>query len=117
MSSVQRTRPRPEKHTFTVNPQEGPSCFPFCQCIDPKKPCCSSFMTCFLDEVLIYRWVRGRKPVLNLPSPLVTYKISSISTTKCEGNTTNVSFRLFRLKFGEGQLRLRVSTGDTDTVT
>jgi hypothetical protein len=96
-----------------MNPQEGPPCFPFCQCIDLKKPCCGSFMTCFLDEVLICRWVRGRKPVLNIPSPLVTYKISSISTAKCEGNTTNVSFRLFRLKFGEEQLRPRVSTGNT----
>ena len=70
-------------------------------------------MSCFPNEVLIRRRVRGREPVLNLPSQLFTYKITSNSATKRRGRSTNVLSCLFRLTFGEEQLRPKVSTGDT----
>src|SRR6266566_2031561 len=70
-------------------------------------------MSCFPNEVLIRRRVRGREPVLNLPSQLFTYKITSISETKRSGRSTNVSSCLLRLTFGEGRLRPQVSTVDT----
>ena len=66
-----------------------------------------------LNKVLIRRRVRGREPVLNLPSQLFTYKITSISETKRSGRTTNVSSCLFRLTFGEERLPPQVSTVGT----
>jgi hypothetical protein len=70
-------------------------------------------MPCFPNEVLVHRRVRGREPVLDLPSQLFTYKITSIPETKLSGRTTNVSPCLFRLTFGEERLRPQVSTADT----
>jgi hypothetical protein len=96
-----------------MNPQEGSPRVPFCQYAALEEPRCRSFMSCFPNEVLIRRRVRGREPVLNLPSQLFTYKITSISATKRTRNLTNVSSCLFRLTFGEEQLRPQVSTADT----
>jgi hypothetical protein len=79
---MKRTRWRFEKHTFTMNPQERPPPFPFCQCIALEEPCCGSTEPSFPNEVVIRRRVRGREPVLNVASQLVTYKISSVSATK-----------------------------------
>jgi hypothetical protein len=70
-------------------------------------------MSCFPNDVLIRRRVRGREPVLNLPSQLFTYEITSISVRKRSGRITNVSSCLFRLRFGEEQLRPQVNTADT----
>src|SRR6266705_2541902 len=70
-------------------------------------------MSCFPNEVLIRRRVRGREPVLNLPSQLFTYNITLISVTKRSERSTNVSSCLFPLTFGEERLRPQVSTADT----
>jgi hypothetical protein len=51
--------------------------------------------------------------VLNIPSQLFTYKITSVSRTKRSGRTTNVWSCLFRLTFGEERLRPQVSKADT----
>src|SRR6266852_2470303 len=69
-------------------------------------------MSCFPNEVLIRRRVRRREPVLNLPSQLFAYKITSVSATERSGKMTNVSSCLFRLTFGEERLGPQVSTAD-----
>src|SRR6267154_427578 len=70
-------------------------------------------MLCFPNEVLIHRRVRGREPVLNLPSQLFTYKITSISATNRSERSTNVSSCLFHLTFGEERLRPQVNMAGT----
>ena len=96
-----------------MNPQKGTSRVPFRQYSALEEPRCSPFMSCFPNEVLIHRRIWGREPVLNLPSKLFTYKITSISETNRSERTTNVSSCLFRLMFGEERLRPQVSTADT----
>src|SRR5260370_28359446 len=91
-----------ERHTLSMNPQQRSLGFPFCQRIALQKPCCSSFMSCFSNEVLIRRRVRGREPVVNILLQLVTYKISSVMMIKkTRGKTTNVGSCLSYLMFGE----------------
>jgi hypothetical protein len=70
------------RHTFSTDPQERSLRFPFRQYITLKEPCCSSTMFCLPKSVVIRRRVRGRKPALDVPSQLVTYKIPSVSETK-----------------------------------
>ena len=70
------------RHTFTMNPQEGPSRFPFRECIALEEPCCSSTASSLPNKVVIRRRVRGGEPGLNVPLQLVTYKIPSVSLTK-----------------------------------
>ena len=70
-------------------------------------------MSCFQNEVVIRRRVRGGEPALNVPLQLVTYKILSVLITKGGRKTTNVSPCSFLLKFGEERLQTQVCKGDS----
>jgi hypothetical protein len=61
------------------------------------------------NEFVVRRRVRRGEPLLNVLLQLVTYKIPSVTATKCGGKTTNVSSCLFRLMRREEQLRSQVS--------
>ena len=95
-----------------MNPQKRPPIFPFCNCIALKEPGCGSTVSCLPNEVVIRRRVRGREPVSNVLSQLVTYKIPSVLATK-GGKKTNVSSCLFHLTPGGERLRRPVNTGAT----
>jgi hypothetical protein len=69
-------------------------------------------MSCFQNEVVVRRRVRGREPVLNVRLQLVAYKIPSVSAMKGGGKETNVSSCLFRSTHGEERLRPQVSTSN-----
>src|SRR5258708_185761 len=86
-----------ERHTLSMNPQQRSLGFPFCQCITLEKPRCSSFMSCFSNEVLIRRRVRGREPVVNVLLQLVAYKIPSVMTIKKNKGKDNKRWVLFIL--------------------
>src|SRR6267154_2508368 len=79
---MQSMRSQLGRHTFSMDPQERPLLFPFCKYIALKEPCCSSTMLCLPKNVVIRRRVRRRKPALDVPSQLVTYKIPLVSATK-----------------------------------
>jgi hypothetical protein len=87
------------KHTFSMDPQEGPPFFPFCKCVVValQEPCCSPTMLGRPKSVVIRRRVRGRKPAFDVPSQLVTYKIPSVLATKGREKITNFSFHLLYL--------------------
>jgi hypothetical protein len=110
---MQSMRSQLGRHTFSMDPQERPLRFPFCKCFALQEPCCRSTMSCLPKKVVIRRRVRGRKPVFDVPSQLVTYKILSVSATKGREKTTNASFCLSHLSLDEWRLRIRVSTVDT----
>src|SRR5258708_9650946 len=69
-----------ERHTLSMNPQQRSLGFPFSQRVALQKPCCSSFMSCLSNKVLIRRRVRRRQPVVNVLLQLVAYKIPSVMT-------------------------------------
>ena len=78
------------KHTFSINPQEGPARFPFCYCPALEKPCCGSTTSRFRNKVLVRRRVWRGEPMLHLLLQLVAYKIPSVTgltATRCgKGN-------------------------------
>src|SRR5258707_6774829 len=74
-----------KRHTLSMNPQKRSLGLPFCQRIALEKPCCSSFMSCSSNKVLIRRRVRGREPVVNVRLQLVACKIPSVMTIKKQG--------------------------------
>ena len=81
-------------HTFTMNPQERSLRLPFCQFVALEEPRRSPFVSSLPNEVVIRRRIRGREPVLNLASQLVTYEILSVSAMK-DGEKNNERFILF----------------------
>src|SRR5229473_7880345 len=86
-----------ERHTLSMNPQQRSLGFPFCQRVALQKPCCSSFMSCLSNKVLIRRRVRGREPVVNVLLQLVAYKIPSVMTIKKNKGKDNKRWVLFIL--------------------
>jgi hypothetical protein len=109
---VERTCQWFRKHTFAVNPQERTSRVPVFQRFGLEKPCSGFTISCFRDEVVVRRRVRGREPILNVRFQLATYKIPSVSAIKGEEKQTNASSCLLRLTLGEERLRPQVSTGN-----
>ena len=87
-----------------MDPQETAPRIPFLQRFALEEPCPRLSMSCFRNEVVIRRRVRGREPILNVRLQLVTYKLPSVSTLNGEEKQTNVSSCLFRLTLGEERL-------------
>ncbi len=69
-------------------------------------------MSCFRNEVVVRRRIRGREPILDVHFQLVAYKVPSVSEMKGGEKGTNASFCLFRLTLGEERLRPKVSTSN-----
>ena len=82
-----------------MNPQKRPSRISFCQSLAFEEPCRGSAVLHFLNKVVILG--QEEKLVLNISLQLSPIKILSVSVTKGAGNTTNVSYCLYRLALRE----------------
>jgi hypothetical protein len=69
-------------------------------------------MSCFQNEDVVRRRVRGREPILDVRSQLATYKIPSVSAMEGVEKRAYASSCLFRLILGEERLRPQVSTSN-----
>ena len=70
--SIQVQRHCLGEHTLPMDPQEGPSRFPFRRYVALQEPGCSSFMASLANEVMVCRRVWRREPKSDISLKLIT---------------------------------------------
>jgi hypothetical protein len=87
-----------------MNPQETTPRIPFFQRFAFEEPCSGLTMSCFQNEVVVRRWIRGREPILKR-----LFAVGHLQDNVGLGNEsgekqTNASTCLLRLTLGEERL-------------
>jgi hypothetical protein len=74
-SSLAKENALREGHcTFSVEPQQRPRCFPISEDTAFDEPQRSTFVVSIACDVVIYRWIRGRKPLSKALSYAIPYE-------------------------------------------